>query len=87
MISLGIDPKVPPIQLSDAQFDQYVARAANARAKASEMEHAARYHLTVHFNEDPAYYKKLSERLEEILSRFKDNWDELIAALKEFTSL
>ena len=49
------------------------------------MEHAARYHIGVHFDEDPAYYKKLSERLEEILEKFEDNWDELVAALRKFT--
>lgn len=86
VIARGIDPKVQPIAITAADFLKAVDRQPSKRAKASEMEHAARYHLTVHFNEDPAYYKKLSERLEEILSRFKDNWDELIAALREFTS-
>lgn len=86
IIAKGVDPKVPPTSITAEDFLKAVDRQPSKRAKASEMEHAARYHITIHFNEDPAYYKKLSERLEEILSKFKDNWDELIAALKEFTS-
>lgn len=67
VISLGIDPKIPPIQLTDAQFDRHVARAANDRAKASEMEHAIRSHIRKHTDEDPVLYRKLSERLNDIL--------------------
>jgi type I restriction enzyme R subunit len=34
VVSLGIDPKIPPIQLTDAEFDNHLARVANDRAKA-----------------------------------------------------
>ncbi len=81
----GIDPKVPPISIMDADFERSVGAQRSDRAKASEMEHAARYHISKHYNEDPAYYKKLSQRLEEILQRFEDNWDELVRALLEYT--
>ncbi len=53
VISLGIDPKIPPIHLTDAEFDTHLARAANDRAKASEMEHAIRSHIRKHVNQDP----------------------------------
>ena len=86
IIAKGIDPKVPPTAITAPDFIKAVDRQPSKRAKASEMEHAARYHITIHFNEDPAYYKKLSERLEAILTKFKDNWEELITVLKEFTS-
>ena len=36
VISLGVDPKIPPIQLNDAEFDTHLARAANDRAKAAD---------------------------------------------------
>jgi type I restriction enzyme R subunit len=48
------------------------------------MEHAARYHISVHLAEDPAHYRKLSERLAEILEEFSDNWDELANTLFAF---
>ncbi len=85
ILARGIDPKVPPISILDADFEAAVGRHHSKRAQASEMEHAARYHIRTHSGEDPAYYKKLSERLEEILAAFEHNWDELIAALRQFT--
>lgn len=80
----GIDPKVPPISILDVNFPKVVQEAGSSRAKASEMEHAARYQITVHFAEDPAHYQKLSERLEEILQEFHDDWDELAGSLWQF---
>ena len=84
IISKGIDPKVPPISITDAGFEAAVDAHVSPRTRASEMEHAARYHISAHFHEDPAYYKKLSERLEAILQEFEDNWDELVRAMQEF---
>jgi type I restriction enzyme R subunit len=84
IISLGIDPKIPPISILDAQFDEHVDREASPRAKASEMEHAIRHHIRKHINEDPELFEQLSERLERILTELKDRWEELVAALREF---
>lgn len=83
VISLGIDPKIPPIQLTDAEFDTHVARSASDRAKASEMEHAIRSHIRKHADEDPVLYRKLSERLNEILRALGEQWDTVIAQLQK----
>lgn len=83
VISLGIDPKIPPIQLTDAEFDTQVARAANDRAKASEMEHAIRSHIRQHTDEDPVLYRKLSEHLNDILKTLGEKWDEVILQLRK----
>lgn len=83
VISLGVDPKVPPIQLTDVQFAQHVATAASDRAKASEMEHAIRSHITKHLDEDPVLYRKLSERLSEILKTLGEQWNEVITQLQK----
>lgn len=83
VISLGVDPKIPPIQLTDADFDTHVARAANDRAKASEMEHAIRSHIRKHTDEDPVLYRKLSERLNDILKTLGEKWDDVIAQLQK----
>lgn len=83
VISLGIDPKIPPIQLSDAEFDTHLARAANDRAKASEMEHAIRSHIRKHTDEDPVLYRKLSQRLNDILTALGEQWNEVIAQLQK----
>ena len=81
----GIDPKVPPISITDPNFAGAVEGHATDRAKASEMEHAARHHISVHYREDPAHYKKLSERLEQILQSLEGRWSELVRALQELT--
>ena len=52
-------------------------------AKASEMEHAIRKHCTVHFEEDPAFYKRLSDKLEKLIQQHKDNWESLADAYEE----
>lgn len=83
VISLGINPKIPPIQLTDAEFDSHVGRAANDRAKASEMEHAIRSHIRKHLDEDPVLYRKLSDRLNEILRTLGEQWDEILEQLQK----
>ncbi|WP_299200479.1 HsdR family type I site-specific deoxyribonuclease [uncultured Amphritea sp.] len=94
VISLGIDPKIAPVNLTDATFaDQLnqvkeLAASYNAdpekgkKAVASEMEHAIRSHVQQKLDEDPVYYRKLSERLKDILEGMSGQWDELIAALQ-----
>jgi type I restriction enzyme R subunit len=82
VISLGIDPKIPPIQLTDAGFDQHLSRAVSDRAKASEMEHAIRAHIRQHVDEDPVLYRKLSERLNDILRTLGEQWNEVINQLQ-----
>lgn len=83
VISLGVDPKIPPIYLTDAEFDSHLSRAPNHRAKASEMEHAIRSHIRKHIDEDPVLYRKLSERLNEILRTLGERWNEVIAQLQK----
>jgi type I restriction enzyme R subunit len=79
LISLGIDPKIPPIELLSDDFLTNVQKHAlgSAEAKASEMEHAIRKHCTIHFDEDPAFYKRLSEKLEKLIKDHHDNWEVL----------
>ena len=81
MISLGINPKIPPVQLTDTDFDQHINRQVSDRAKASEMEHAVRSHVRKHLDEDPVKYTKLSERLKDILEQMDGLWQEQVDAL------
>lgn len=84
IISLGVDPKIPPISITDAKFAAHVDRQVSPRAKASEMEHAVRHHIRQHLDEDPVLYGRLSERLEEILKTYGQYWEQLALALAEF---
>lgn len=80
----GIDPRIAPVAITDLGFGEEVKRKESARARASEMKHAMRHHIQLSFDLDPAYYRNLSKRLEEILKELKDNWDALEKALTQF---
>ncbi len=85
LISLGINPKVPPVELLSEDFIANLNHhaAGNAEAKASEMEHAIRKHCTVHNDEDPAFYKSLSEKVENLIDQYQDQWDKLAEELEK----
>jgi len=83
VIAQGIDPKVPPIDILAANFEEHVAGLPSPRAQAAEMAFATRHHIRRHWQEDPVYYQKLSERLEEILQTFAENWEAQVEALRE----
>ncbi|MGA2373157.1 MAG: hypothetical protein ABSG11_21050, partial [Candidatus Korobacteraceae bacterium] len=79
----GVDPKIPPIAITDADFENVLLAQTTTRARAAQMQHAARYHIIGFSNQNPAYAKKMSEKLEEILQRFKDDWDALERELRK----
>jgi type I restriction enzyme R subunit len=80
----GVDPRVPPTKLFDVEFEQVVAAQTNDRAKASEVEHAIKAHLKVKLDDDPEYYQSLSLRLEEIIQKYQNKWEELVQQLLLF---
>lgn len=84
VISLGINPKIPPVQLTDAEFNAHVGRTNGNRAKASEMEHAIRSHIQKHLETDPVRFKKMSERLKQILNGLGQQWDQIVKQLQAF---
>jgi type I restriction enzyme R subunit len=85
LIELGIDPRIPPVELLDPDFvDQVTGHAQQRpRAKASEMEHAIRKHCTVHFDEDPAFYKRMSEKLDTLIAKHGEDWKALAERYEE----
>jgi type I restriction enzyme, R subunit len=85
LISLGISPKVAPVELLSEDFLEKLAAhsGGNIQAKASEMEHAIRKHCTVHHDEDPAFYKSLSEKVDALIEKHHEQWDLLAEKLAE----
>lgn len=79
----GINPRIPP-RITDAEFDKVLAAQSGSRARAAQMQHAARYHIVGFASQNPAYAWKMSEKLEEILQRFRDDWDALERELRKF---
>ena len=80
----GVDPKIPPTTITDAEFEKVLQAQSSSRARAAQMQHAARYHIIGFGNQNPVFARKMSEKLEEILKRFKDDWDALERELRKF---
>ena len=80
----GVDPRVPPTKLFDVEFEQVLASQTNDRAKASEVEHAIKAHLKVKLDDDPEYYQSLALRLEEIIQKCQQKWEDLVQQLLLF---
>ena len=80
----GVDPKIPPTTITDAEFEKVLQAQSGSRARAAQMQHAARYHIMGFTYQNPAFARKMSEKLEEILKRFKDDWDALERELRKF---
>lgn len=82
---LDLSQRIAPIKVTDAEFAAHVRGIVSPRTKASEMEHAIRHHIREHLDEDPAYYDRLSQRVDEILEKLEDRWEQ-IALFEEIIS-
>jgi type I restriction enzyme, R subunit len=83
MTALGVDIILPPVSITDPDYQAKVAKLS-PRARASEMEHAIRHHISLHMDEDPTRYRRLSERLEQILADHQGHWEQQAFALADF---
>lgn len=82
LISTGIDSKIPPVSLLSKDFPKEISKyAGNARAKASEMEHAIRRHIKVEFDKDPELFRRFHQKLEDLIKAHRDHWDALAIEL------
>ena len=80
--SKGINPKIPPVKLLSDDFPKALdAHNKSGKAKASEMEHAIRWHIKVNMDKDPALYTMFNERLQRILDAHKEHWDVIVTEL------
>ena len=83
LVGLGINPKIPPTELLSDTFIVELDNNKSQKSKASEMEHAIRKHCKIHFEEDPEFYKSLSEKLDSAIQKHKENWDQLCLELMD----
>ncbi len=82
LISEGINPKIAPAKLLSDEFPKQMRdHNKTGKAKASEMEHAIRWHIKVNMEKDPALYTGFHERLQKILDSYKEHWDRIIEEL------
>ena len=68
LFSLGIDTKVQQVSILSDEFKSKVDYLNKTpKSKASEMEHAIRWHIKVNLEKDPTLYNHFKDRLETIL--------------------
>ncbi len=84
IFSTGIDPKIPPVDLLAKDFKEKLNSHKSAKAKASEIENAIKHHIKINIEQDPEYYKSLSERLSDIIRKGEEKWDDLVQLLLNF---
>jgi type I restriction enzyme R subunit len=65
----GVEQLLTPMSILDEQFNDHVASLRSDVARASEMEHAIRHHITVKLNENPVFYESIKEKLEAIIEQ------------------
>lgn len=80
----GVDPKIPPIDLLAVDFKKKLEAHKSDESKASEIENAIKHHIDINLAEDEEYYKSLSLKLNEILLKKSEHWDELVQLLLNF---
>ena len=82
LLSLGIDIKISQVSILSDEFKSKVDYLNKTpKSKASEMEHAIRWHIKVNLDKDPALYSRFKDRLEMILNAYKENWEEIVKQL------
>ncbi|MGO1247309.1 MAG: type I restriction endonuclease subunit R [Oceanisphaera sp.] len=86
ILSTGVDPKIPAIDLMAANFSQTLEQIKSPESQASEIESAIKHHLTVNLDDDPEYYRSLSLRLQDIIEKTNGKWDEQVQLLMSFRS-
>ncbi|WP_237673400.1 type I restriction endonuclease subunit R [Vreelandella profundi] len=86
IVSTGVDPKIPPIDLMAANFKETVEQIKSPESRASEIESAVKHHITVNLDEDPEYYKSLSLRLRDIIEKTAGKWDQQLELLLAMVS-
>jgi len=84
LISKGVDPKIPPTPLLEDKFINKLEKKKSSKARAEELRYAIVEHIEKHYEEDPEFYERFSDRLRRILEEYKDNWDNLAIELKKF---
>ncbi|MEZ8145286.1 type I restriction endonuclease subunit R [Enterovibrio norvegicus] len=83
ILSTGVDPKIPPVDLLAANFKASIQAAKSDESKASEIESAIKHHININLDEDPEYYRSLSLRLRDIIEKTAGQWAKQLELLLE----
>jgi type I restriction enzyme, R subunit len=87
VIAEGIQILVKQISLFTPEFEEKLQALKSDEARASEMEHAIKHEIHVKLDENPAFFKSLRERLEQIIEDRKAKRIDAAQQLKLFEAL
>lgn len=74
-----------PVSVTDKdEWEEHVDKLESDKARASEMEHAIKNEINVHFDEDPVYYESLQSKVEELIEKYKEKRLQAKEILEEF---
>lgn len=83
LISLGVDPKIPPFPIFSDKFKMRIRQASSDKARSEEIVSAIKEHISLHQEEDPELYERFSDKLERLLEEYKENWEHLAKELEK----
>jgi type I restriction enzyme R subunit len=81
--SQGISLKIPPLAILSDDFTSAIKTKSN-RAKCEEITQQVKEYISYHEDEDPELYERFSERLESMLQKYNENWEELYRELEVY---
>lgn len=76
ILSTGVDPRIPPVDLMAANFREKVNEIKSPESRAAEIESALKAHININLDEDPEFYKSLSLRLRDIIEKNAGKWEQ-----------
>jgi type I restriction enzyme R subunit len=81
--SHSIDQKIAPISILDDNFETLTNSHTRTKTKAASVEHAIRNYINSNLNEDPELFISFTEKLEQILTEFQDNWERIYTEIEK----
>ncbi len=85
--SEGITRLIEPVSIFSKRFDEEVAKLKSPEAQASEMEHAIKHEISIRLAQDPVFYQRISERLQEIIEERRQSRLEAIETIRRLQAM
>lgn len=80
----GINQQIAPISILSPDFlDDAKRKNKSDKMICKEIEFKVRQYININMPKDPELYQRLSEKLEEVLLAFRNNWEQLRIELEE----
>ena len=83
--ALDLSRKIKPTLITVPGFTEHINGTKPHRSRASEMEHAKRFHILQYLDENPDHYEKLSQRIDGILCGLKSRWDQIALEFQDLS--